>query len=117
MLPPVESSVLASNPSFDVLYRDLCTNKLNVDGTTRTDAKQQKEREAFNEVMKLIPDGDKVLADSSAKDLRRARILTAKKNLIQTYLPATASKQNEYPDEVCPQSHRHGIFASSLPSS
>jgi hypothetical protein len=50
MLPPVESSILASNPSFDVLYRDLCTNKLNIDGTTRTDAKQQKEREAFNEV-------------------------------------------------------------------
>jgi hypothetical protein len=50
MLPPVESSVLASNPSFDVLYRDLCTNKLNIDGTTRTDAKQQKERDAFNEV-------------------------------------------------------------------
>ncbi|KAF1821029.1 uncharacterized protein K489DRAFT_263301 [Dissoconium aciculare CBS 342.82] len=98
MLPPVESSVLASNPSFDVLYRDLCTNKLNVDGTTRTDAKQYKERESFNE------------------DLRRARILVAKKNLIQTYLPATASKQNEYPDEVRPQSHRHSIFASSLPS-
>ena len=50
MLPPVASSILASNPSFDVLYRDLCTNKLNIDGTTRTDAKQQKERDAFNEV-------------------------------------------------------------------
>ncbi|KAF2639138.1 hypothetical protein P280DRAFT_54665 [Massarina eburnea CBS 473.64] len=41
MLPPVDPSVLQRNPNFEVLYKDLCTRKLNPDGSTR-DAKKQR---------------------------------------------------------------------------
>ena len=51
MLPPVDPEVLSNNPKFGALYNDLCTNKLNADGTSKTqDAKVLKEREAFAEV-------------------------------------------------------------------
>jgi hypothetical protein len=53
MFPPVEPDIAASNPKFDALYRDLCTNKLNPDGTTKVDAKAQKERDALAEVSGL----------------------------------------------------------------
>lgn len=51
MLPPVDTAVLDSSPKFNALYQDLCTNKLNPDGSTRVqDAKILKEREDFAEV-------------------------------------------------------------------
>lgn len=45
MLPPVDSGVLVANPKFDALYCDLCTNKLDIDGASRLDAKALKESE------------------------------------------------------------------------
>lgn len=50
MLPPIEPETASSNPKFDALYRDLSSNKLNADGTTKVDANAQKERDAFSEV-------------------------------------------------------------------
>ena len=50
MLPPVDTSMLSSNPKFNALYNDLCTNKLNSDGTSKLEAKAQRERDAFKEV-------------------------------------------------------------------
>ena len=50
MLPPVDPATLAANPKFEALYRDLGENKLNSDGTSKFDAKTQREREAFSEV-------------------------------------------------------------------
>jgi hypothetical protein len=50
MLPPIEPETAQANPKFDALYRDLCTNKLNSDGSTKLDMGAQKEREAFLEV-------------------------------------------------------------------
>lgn len=47
MLPPVDSTTLSANPRFETLYRDLCTNKLNPDGSSVLDAKVQKERDVF----------------------------------------------------------------------
>ncbi|KAF1836875.1 hypothetical protein BDW02DRAFT_637620 [Decorospora gaudefroyi] len=41
MLPPVDPEVLQRNPNFEVLYADLCTRKLNPDGSTR-DTKRQR---------------------------------------------------------------------------
>ncbi|KAF2741763.1 hypothetical protein M011DRAFT_472826 [Sporormia fimetaria CBS 119925] len=41
MLPPIEPAVLEQNPSFAILYEDLCTRKLNPDGSSR-DAKRQR---------------------------------------------------------------------------
>lgn len=50
MLPPVDPNVLSANPKFEALYRDLTTNKLNEDGTSKLTAKAQKERESFASV-------------------------------------------------------------------
>ncbi|KAK3215388.1 hypothetical protein GRF29_19g3110879 [Pseudopithomyces chartarum] len=41
MLPPVEPTVFERNPNFEVLYKDLCTRKLNADGSTRDTKKQR----------------------------------------------------------------------------
>ncbi|KAF2272848.1 uncharacterized protein EI97DRAFT_405510, partial [Westerdykella ornata] len=41
MLPPVDPSILDQNPNFSTLYKDLCTRKLNPDGSTR-DTKRQR---------------------------------------------------------------------------
>ncbi|KAF2689721.1 hypothetical protein K458DRAFT_291181 [Lentithecium fluviatile CBS 122367] len=41
MLPPVGPSVLQRNPNFEILYKDLCTRKLNPDGSTRDTKKQR----------------------------------------------------------------------------
>lgn len=41
MLPPVEPAVFERNPNFEVLYKDLCARKLNVDGSTRDTKKQR----------------------------------------------------------------------------
>lgn len=50
MFPPVDAATLAANPKFEALYHDICENKLNRDGTSKFDAKTQREREAFSEV-------------------------------------------------------------------
>jgi len=47
MLPPVDSTTLSANPRFETLYRDLCANKLNPDGSSVLDDKVQKERDIF----------------------------------------------------------------------
>jgi hypothetical protein len=50
MLPPVDPTVVASNPKFEALYRDLTTNKLNKDGSSKLDVKAQRERDTLREV-------------------------------------------------------------------
>jgi hypothetical protein len=50
MLPPIDPDIRSSNPKFDALYNDLCNNKLNPDGTTKLDAKAQRERDTLSEV-------------------------------------------------------------------
>lgn len=50
MLPPVDQNIRSANPKFDALYNDLCNNKLNPDGTTKLDAKAQRERDMLNQV-------------------------------------------------------------------
>lgn len=83
MLPPVDPEILSANPQFDALYRDLCSNKVEEDGTTKIDAKAQKERDAFKE------------------DLRKARVSAAKQNLIKSYLSALSYRGDDLPSEVC----------------
>ncbi|KAF1851979.1 uncharacterized protein K460DRAFT_401976 [Cucurbitaria berberidis CBS 394.84] len=41
MLPPVDPVVLQRNPNFEVLYKDLCSRKLNPNGSTRDTKKQR----------------------------------------------------------------------------
>lgn len=50
MLPPMDTTLLAANPKLETLYRDLCANRLNEDGSSRLDAKAVKERQALDEV-------------------------------------------------------------------
>lgn len=47
MLPPVDPAVLSANHKFDALYRDLCINKLNSDGSSIFEQVAQKERDVF----------------------------------------------------------------------
>lgn len=51
MLPPVEDSVLHSNPDFAALYSTLTTAILNADGTTKDDkSRAARERDAVRKV-------------------------------------------------------------------
>lgn len=50
MLPPVDPATLSTNPKFNALYQDLYNNKLNADGTSKLDAKAQRERDGLGEV-------------------------------------------------------------------
>lgn len=83
MLPPVDSETLDANPKFDALYRDLCHNKLEPDGTSKADAKTQKEREA------------------AAEELKKARTAAVKQNVVKSYLQSLAYRGDELPAEVC----------------
>lgn len=57
MLPPVEHSVLESNPDFAALYSTLTTAILNPDGTTKDDqTRAAREREAVRKVVSLVPE-------------------------------------------------------------
>ncbi|CAK4034684.1 hypothetical protein CBER1_05128 [Lecanosticta acicola] len=82
MLPPVDGDTLIANPKFDALYRDLCNNKLEPDGTTRVDGKTQREREAFGE------------------ELKKARTAASKQDLVKTYLQSLAYRGDELPVEL-----------------
>lgn len=51
MLPPVEESVLQSNPEFAALYSTVTTAILNPDGTTKDDqGRPARERDAVRKV-------------------------------------------------------------------
>lgn len=41
MLPPIDPAVLQRNPNFEILYKDLCTRKLNPNSSTRDTKKQR----------------------------------------------------------------------------
>ncbi|KAF2212361.1 hypothetical protein CERZMDRAFT_97637 [Cercospora zeae-maydis SCOH1-5] len=79
MLPLAESNV---DPKFDALYRDLCSNKLNANGTTKVDLKLQKERDTFD------------------AELRRARVSNAKEGLIKSYLQSLSYGEDQLPAEL-----------------
>ena len=35
MLPPIDPATLEQNPGFNILYKDLCTRRLNTDGSSK----------------------------------------------------------------------------------
>ncbi|KAK5734095.1 hypothetical protein LTR17_009223 [Elasticomyces elasticus] len=82
MLPPVDLHVLAVNPKFDTLYRDLCTTKLNEDATTQLDVKVKKEYDDLQE------------------ELRRTHIEEAKRDTIRTILQDLAYRDEALPDDL-----------------
>ncbi|KAK5132064.1 hypothetical protein LTR08_000401 [Meristemomyces frigidus] len=82
MHQPVDASVATANPRFDALYRDLCANKLNADGTSKLDAKALKERQTLEE------------------DLHQARLETAKREIIRNGLCDLVCRSDDLPDEL-----------------
>ncbi|KAK3067752.1 hypothetical protein LTR53_015180 [Teratosphaeriaceae sp. CCFEE 6253] len=82
MLPPVDTHVLAANPKFAALYCDLCANKLDADGTSKLDARSQKDHDALQD------------------ELRRARLESAKRDIIQQCLRDLAYRDEELPNDL-----------------
>ncbi|KAK5112039.1 hypothetical protein LTR62_004573 [Meristemomyces frigidus] len=54
MLPAVQSDVLAANPKFATLYKDLVTNRLQDNGASKLDAKAQQERDQLQKLRNLV---------------------------------------------------------------
>jgi len=48
-LPPIDPSTLEQNPGFSILYKDLCTRKLNADGSSK-DVKRMKRQGELHDV-------------------------------------------------------------------
>ncbi|KAK5705253.1 hypothetical protein LTR97_002371 [Elasticomyces elasticus] len=82
MLPPVDLQILAVNPKFDALYRDLRTTKLNEDATTQLDVKAKKEHDPLQE------------------ELRRTHLEEAKRDTIRTILQDLAYRDEALPDDL-----------------
>jgi len=88
MLPQVDAQVLRVSPDFARLYKDIATNKLNPDGSSRiVDTKEAKARAVF------------------ATQLHNARVELARKSLLDEGLRHVAYTIKELPDEV---QHLHG---------
>lgn len=64
MLPPVDQEIRTANSKFDALYNDLCSNKLNPDGSTKIDAKAQRERDSLSEVRNVKPGAPQCVHES-----------------------------------------------------
>ncbi|KAK0335394.1 hypothetical protein LTR91_019160 [Friedmanniomyces endolithicus] len=82
MLPPIESSVLVANPKFEVLYSDLCANKLNENGSSKLDVKAQKERDVLRQ------------------ELYRIRLEDARREVIRASLEDSAYRDDSLPDDL-----------------
>ncbi|KAF1944267.1 hypothetical protein EJ02DRAFT_452636 [Clathrospora elynae] len=54
MLPPVDPAVLQRNPNFEVLYKDLCTRKLNANVSSRDTKKQRVHDEIRKTLQKTL---------------------------------------------------------------
>ena len=54
MLPPIDPTILATNPQFRTLHQDLTSNYLHEDGSTRA-KDTEGERRAVTEVLLLPP--------------------------------------------------------------
>ncbi|KAI6815763.1 hypothetical protein KC332_g2939 [Hortaea werneckii] len=93
MLPLADASVLGANPKFAALYRDLSSNKLNTDGTSKLDAKALKEREALQ------------------KDIQTAQVESAKRQIVHSGLSNLIYRGDELPEEL---QDLVGITAASL---
>ncbi|KAF2107247.1 hypothetical protein BDV96DRAFT_302502 [Lophiotrema nucula] len=81
MLPPVDPGVIESNPKFAILYKDLCTRKLNPDGSTRDTKKQR-------------------VHDEIRRNLNTARTSDTQIQILLSMLSDLPSKASELPPEL-----------------
>ncbi|RAL64440.1 hypothetical protein DID88_001916 [Monilinia fructigena] len=102
MLPPVEESVLQSNPKFAELYKKLSNNILNPNGSTKNHP-AQKEREAVSAALKsarIEAAKPQILINSlSSIDLSPPPPIPAKPRT-RTSQPAPPRKAAELPEEL-----------------
>ncbi|KAI4694883.1 uncharacterized protein J4E84_001506 [Alternaria hordeiaustralica] len=81
MLPPIDPVVLQRNPNFEILYKDLCTRKLNSNGSSRDTKKQR----VHDEIRKTLT--------SALTTLHTTQILT-------TSLSTLPSKATDLPPDL-----------------
>jgi len=84
MLPPIEDSVLQSNPKFAALHATLANNVLNPNGSTKNHP-AQKERDAVTAVYPLFYLAPPTISNN-VQALRAARTRAAKAQLLRTAL-------------------------------
>ncbi|KAF2478971.1 hypothetical protein BDY17DRAFT_313580 [Neohortaea acidophila] len=82
MLALIDPNTLSSNPKFNALYSDLCSNKLNADGTSQLPAKAQRDRDAVGH------------------DLYKARVEAAKREMVILRLRELSYRPGELPEEL-----------------
>ncbi|TGO40863.1 hypothetical protein BHYA_0030g00300 [Botrytis hyacinthi] len=101
MLPPVEESILQSNPKFAELYKKLSTNILNPNGSTKNHP-AQKERDAISGALKTArieaAKSQILISSLSSLDLSPPPPIPAKPRT-RTSQPAPPRKAAELPDE------------------
>lgn len=103
MLPPVDPLILSTNPKFSALYSDLCNNKLNRDGTSKLDAKAQRDHNTVKEVISLTSpalDCLNIGADF-IQELHQARVEAAKRDLVKSGLQELSYRPDALPEAAC----------------
>jgi hypothetical protein len=103
MLPPIDNSVLQSNPQFATLHANLTNNILNPSGSTKNHP-AQKDRDAVTEVCPSLSSLTHIINTPQA--LKTARIRAAKRQLIRSALcevdissaPHTSTKSRYQPE-------------------
>ncbi|KAJ4340646.1 hypothetical protein N0V87_002307 [Didymella glomerata] len=81
MLPPVDPTTLQRSPNFETLYKDLCTRKLNPDGSTRDTKKQR-------------------MHDEIRRNLTTARSTLLSTQILTSTLTSLPSRAPTLPDEL-----------------
>ncbi|KAI2625404.1 hypothetical protein GGS26DRAFT_563885 [Hypomontagnella submonticulosa] len=110
MLPPIDETILKSNPDFERLYKTVTSSLLNSDGSTKSHDTAAKKRDAVREELKAHR-----LRATKQHLLRRAIIAAANPEPITT--SAAPSKQQQQQSHrrtrSMPQNPRTSITASA----
>ena len=79
LVPPLPPALADANPQFALLHRDLCTTKLNLDGSSVVvDAKVLGERERLSEVRVVLSFSRMKWEWDVGKELRADTLLALK---------------------------------------
>ena len=102
MLPPIDPVVLQRNPNFEILYKDLCTRKLNPNSSSRDTKKQR----VHDEIRKVRV--------SSFSLLRRHSICYYTRNLCFRHAIRQSNPLFVYSPGIMPLLNHKVIFDISL---
>ncbi|KAF2202068.1 hypothetical protein GQ43DRAFT_414419 [Delitschia confertaspora ATCC 74209] len=82
MLPPIDPVTFEKNPGFGILYKDLCTKKLNLDGSSKLESKKARVHEEIR------------------RNLHEKKVERAKEDLLLRTLSNLPSKAGDLPLEL-----------------